>query len=254
VERLCADCSETASELPRNGLSIETYLTVFDLSIEALFTNRPVACAQGETRIGGWVSASMLHHRALGRDLDTLVVAVDNRRAMLLVVRAMLAAIGVGRIDTYDRPADTMDGMATSMPDLVIAADAMQPLTGAALIRTMRRPRSGPLALVPAMIMSAHPQPGLVAEALRAGAHQVLILPISASTLARRLDWLLNDDRPFELKGDHYVVSGVEERLALSFPRSTDLSAESLPIPDSEPEDEEPLTLYLTKRARAARN
>jgi len=44
---------------------------------------------------------SMLYHRALGRDLATLAEAVvDNRRSMLLVMRAMLAAIGTGRVDT----------------------------------------------------------------------------------------------------------------------------------------------------------
>ena len=71
------------------------------------------------------------------------------------------------------------------------------------------------------MIMSAHAKAALVAEALRAGAHQVLVLPTSASTLYRRLDWLVNDDRPFELKDGYYVVSGLEERLALSVPRPT---------------------------------
>ena len=47
------------------------------------------------------------------------------------------------------------------------------------------------------------------------------MLPTSASTLYRRLDWLLNDDRPFERDGDNYVVAGMEERLSLSFPRPT---------------------------------
>jgi hypothetical protein len=43
----------------------------------------------------------MLYHRALGRDFATLAEAVvDNRRSMLLVMRAMLAAIGTGRVDT----------------------------------------------------------------------------------------------------------------------------------------------------------
>jgi hypothetical protein len=37
--------------------------------------------------------------------------------------------------------------------------------------------------------MSAHARPSHVEDALRAGAHQVLY---------RRLDWLLNDDRPYE--------------------------------------------------------
>jgi CheY-like chemotaxis protein len=197
----------------------------------------------------------MLYHRALGRDLDELVVAVvDNRRPMLSVMRAMLAAIGAGRIDTYESPAEAIEAMATTVPDLVIAAASMQPLTGPALVRTMRRSRSGPLALVPAIIMSAHSKPAIVEEALRAGAHQVLVLPTSASTLCRRLDWLLNDDRPFELKGEHYVVAGLEERLSLSFQRPIYVPAEpSFPLPRSTPDEGPPLALYLAEK-RVARN
>jgi DNA-binding NarL/FixJ family response regulator len=197
----------------------------------------------------------MLYHRALGRDLDKLVVAVvDNRRPMLSVMRAMLAAIGTGRIDTYESPTDAIEAMATTVPDLVIAAASMQPLTGPALVRTMRRSRSGPLALVPAIIMSAHSKPAMVEEALRAGAHQVLVLPTSASTLCRRLDWLLNDDRPFELKGGHYVVAGMEERLSLSFQRPIYVPAEpGFPLPQT-PDEEPPLALYLAEKTRVARN
>jgi DNA-binding NarL/FixJ family response regulator len=197
----------------------------------------------------------MLYHRALGRDLDKLVVAVvDNRRPMLSVMRAMLAAIGTGRIDTYESPTDAIEAMATTVPDLVIAAASMQPLTGPALVRTMRRSRSGPLALVPAIIMSAHSKPAMVEEALRAGAHQVLVLPTSASTLCRRLDWLLNDDRPFELKGGHYVVAGMEERLSLSFQRPIYVPAEpGFPLPRT-PDEEPPLALYLAEKTRVARN
>ena len=197
----------------------------------------------------------MLYHRALGRDLDELVVAVvDNRRPMLSIMRAMLAAIGAGRIDTYESPTEAIEAMATTVPDLVIAAASMQPLTGPALVKTMRRSRSGPLALVPAIIMSAHSKPAIVEEALRAGAHQVLVLPTSASTLCRRLDWLLSDDRPFELKGEHYVVAGLEERLSLSFQRPIYVPAEpSFPLPRSTPDEEPPLALYLTEK-RVAQN
>ena len=79
----------------------------------------------------------MLYHRALGRHLATLAVAVvDNRRSMLSVMRAMLAAIGAGRIDTYESPAEAIDALARTTPDFLMAADLMQPLTG--------RPLSGP--------------------------------------------------------------------------------------------------------------
>ena len=162
---------------------------------------------------------SMLHHRALGRDLEQLVVCVvDNNRPMLSMMRAMLAAIGAGRIQTHEDAAEAFEAMAEDTPDLVIAAASMNPVTGPELISAMRQADAGPLCFVPAMITSAHAKPGLV-DALRAGAHQVLMLPISASTLHRRLDWLLNDDRPFDMHDGHYVVAGMEERLALSVPQ-----------------------------------
>ena len=174
---------------------------------------------------------------------------------MLSMMRAMLAAIGTGRIETYESPTEAINAMQRAIPDLVIAAAAMQPLTGPALVRTMRHSSSDALCFVPAMIMSAHAKPTIVEDALRAGAHQVLVLPTSASTLYRRLDWLLNDDRPFELKGEHYVVAGMEERLSLSFQRPIYIpDAPSFPLHASAADDEPPLVLQLVHKARVARN
>ena len=174
----------------------------------------------------------MLQHRAFGRPLDTLTVAiVDNRRPILSLMRAMLAAIGAGRIESFESPTEALDAMAKSLPDLVIASAAMQPMSGTFLVKAMRRADAGSLTSVPAMIMSARAEPSLVEEALRAGAHQVLVLPTTASTLYRRLDWLIYDDRPFELKGDRYVLAGLEERLSLSFQRPVYVPGGMPPMP-----------------------
>ena len=173
--------------------------------------------AAGENELG-----SMLMHRALGRDLESLVVAViDDKAPILALMRAMLAAIGVGRIQTFDSPTEALAAMPRDVPDVVIAASVMLPLTGYALVKTMRRAGGEPLCFVPALIMSAHARPSHVEDAIRAGAHQVLVLPTSANTLYRRLDWLLNDDRPYELGGEHYVIAGIEQRLSLSRQRPT---------------------------------
>jgi two-component system chemotaxis response regulator CheY len=193
------------------------------------------------------------HHHAFGRHLDTLTIAViDNRRPILSLMRAMLAAIGAGRIVTYESPTEALDAMAKDIPDIVIAAAAMQPVSGSALVRSMRKTGSGALSLVPAMITSVHATPSLVEEALKAGAHQVLVLPTTASTLYRRLDWLINDDRTFELKGDSYVLAGIEERLSLSFQRPVYVP----PQPDAASARlalrEEPLPSHGVKKARAA--
>ena len=112
---------------------------------------------------------------------------------------------------------------------------------------------SGALCFIPAMVMSANAKPAIVESALRAGAHQVLVLPTSASTLYRRLDWLLNDDRPFELKGEHYVVAGIEERLSLCFQRPIYMPTSFDPLAASLTPDEPGHTTPLVQKARVAR-
>lgn len=196
----------------------------------------------------------MGQHRAFGKDLDMLHVAVvDNRPPMLQAMRAMLAAIGAGRIDTYDNPVEALAGLRETPPDLVLAAAAMQPLTGATLVRAMRHVDSGLLCFIPAMVMSANAKPAMVESALRAGAHQVLVLPTSASTLYRRLDWLLNDDRPFELVGEHYLVSGIEERLALSMQRPIYMPASFSSLAASLAPEEPGEITPLVQKARVGR-
>jgi CheY-like chemotaxis protein len=142
--------------------------------------------------------------------------------------------------------------MARSVPHVMIAAASMQPISGSTLVRTVRKSNYGPLALVPAMIMSARAKPALVEEALRAGAHQVLVLPTTASTLYRRLVWLINDDRPFELKGEHYVVAGLEERLSLSFQPPVYVPPDPFPVRSGTHDEEPGGTLDIGKRSRFA--
>jgi hypothetical protein len=93
-----------------------------------------------------------------------------------------------------------------------------------------------------------------VEESLRAGAHQVLVLPTSASTLYRRLNWLINDDRPFELKGDRYVLAGVEERLALSFPRPVYVAESGSSHSDTMSDEDSASGPDFTSRVRVAPN
>ena len=61
----------------------------------------------------------MLYHHAFGRHLDTLLIAViDNRRPMLSLMRAMLAAIGAGRIQSFESPTEALDARRRPFPIL----------------------------------------------------------------------------------------------------------------------------------------
>ena len=167
---------------------------------------------------------------------------------MLLVMRGMLAAIGAGRIDTYESPAEAIDALARTTPDFLMAADLMQPLTGLAFVRTMRRERSGPLALVP-----AHGRPGLVADALRAGAHRFLFFRLRRSRSPGGSPGC--STTIVHSSGEHYVVAGIEERLSLNLHRPAYTPAEaSYPFLKSMPGGEEPPAIDFAVKARAARN
>jgi len=226
-------------------------LTDFELCIHPVFTSQSLTCCEPQSRSRQQSAEFMGQHRAFGQDLEALSVAViDNRSPMLSMMRGMLAAIGTGRIETYENPFQALEAMVDSVPDLVLAAAAMQPLTGQALVRSMRHSSSGACAFIPAMVMSSNANPAIVESSLRAGAHQVLVLPTSASTLYRRIDWLLNDDRPFELKGEHYVVAGIEERLLLSIQRPIYMQASFASLAASITPDEPADTTPLVQKAR----
>lgn len=147
----------------------------------------------------------MLYHRALGRDLATLAVAVvDNRRSMLSVMRAMLAAIGAGRIDTYESPAEAIDALARTTPDFLMGPHAASDWPG--LCQAVRRERSGPL---------AHGRPGLVADALRAGAHRFLFFRLRRSRSPGGSPGC--STTIVHSSGEHYVVAGIEDVYRLIF-------------------------------------
>ena len=120
---------------------LSSFLNGFEIVVGALFTNKPVSVLRrGKKPIERGRLRSLLYHRALGRDLHKLVIA-STTGGRCFWSWAMLAAIGAGRIHTYESPTGAIGTMATTTPDLVIAADVMQPLNGLALVWTMRPPK-----------------------------------------------------------------------------------------------------------------
>src|SRR6478752_2105644 len=194
-------------------------LTDFELCIHPVFTSQSLTCCEPKSRSRQQSGEFMGQHRAFGQDLEALSVAViDNRSPMLSMMRGMLAAIGTGRIETYENPFQALEAMVDSVPDLVLAAAAMQPLTGQALVRSMRHSSSGACAFIPAMVMSSNANPAIVESSLRAGAH--------------------------------YVVAGIEDRLLLSIQRPIYMQASFASLAASITPDEPADTTPLVQKAR----
>lgn len=159
----------------------------------------------------------MLHHRAYGLGVTALdVVVVDDAKPMQSILRSILLNAHVGRVRTFDGAEAAMQAMLVEPPHLLITDWNMHPTDGLTLVRSMRRRRMGQVALVPAIMITAHPTRGLVEEALQAGTHFVIAKPVSPATLMKRIDFVLKDARGFSLLDDEktVVLEGQTERVA----------------------------------------
>lgn len=155
------------------------------------------------------------HHAAYGLPLEALdVVIVEDSRQMQAILRSILLSFKVERVRVFDTVDSALEAMLTEPPNLILADWKMEPASGYQLLRLIRHKNMAPLCFVPLLFITAHGTRALVDKALRAGAHHLLVKPVSPSMLYARLRWLLNDDRKFlQDKHGFYTVDGVGELL-----------------------------------------
>ena len=159
----------------------------------------------------------MSSHSAYGRDVQSLDVAlINDKQGLLKILRPILTGFGVARVRTYGDPHRALRSLLEEPPDLILANERMKPLDGSRLVRMLRHRDMSPLCFAPVVVLSGWARRSTVEQAFLAGAHQVLVLPVSPTLLYRRIEWLLGDRREMLLKGQHYVIEGVEEMLAAS--------------------------------------
>ena len=157
-----------------------------------------------------------LPHAAFGRPFGQLdIVVIDDAKTMQTIVRSMLHSFRVGRVRTFDSAASAMQAMIVEPPHLVIADWHMQPVDGIALIHAMRAERMGALALVPALLITAHPTRKLVESSIRVSTHGVLAKPFAPATLLKRIEVIVNDSRSFVLDPNthEWMLKGTLETL-----------------------------------------
>lgn len=159
-----------------------------------------------------------LPHAAFGRHIGQLdIVVIDDAKTMQTIVRSMLHSFRVGRVRTFDSAATAMQAMIVEPPHLVIVDWHMQPVDGISLVQAMRAERMGALALVPALLITAHPTRKLVEASIRVSTHGVLAKPFAPATLMKRIEAIIADDRPFVLDPlvHEWMLKGTIETLEL---------------------------------------
>lgn len=157
----------------------------------------------------------MVHHAAFGKNVGALDIAIiDSNTALLQVVEAIAKGLDVGRVRIFEDPERALVDLSHSPPDLVLTTWQTRPIDGCSAVRTMRHRDMEPLCRVAAIISTPEPGRRFIETAYRAGAQQFMREPLTPSGLYRRLCWLVADARQLILRGDRYIIDGIDVVLA----------------------------------------
>lgn len=156
----------------------------------------------------------MPHTLAYGRSIDSLdVVLVQDNRGSQAIMRSMISSLRVRRLRVFERAEEALGQMMIDPPHVVVTDWDMKPMSGNRFTRLVRRKAMEPLCFVPIIVAMVNATLSKVDRAFSSGANCVLVKPIAPVTLRRRLEAVTRDTRGFALKGDGYVVAGLEEVL-----------------------------------------
>ena len=159
----------------------------------------------------------MSHHTAFGGRISELdVVLVDNQRASHQTMRDLLSGLVIKRFRAYADPSDALRELQADPANLLIVEWQMDRLNGCELTHMMRHKNLKPLCYLPIILVTGQVSAIFIDQALIAGAHQVLVKPVSAAMLQRRIEWILADDRQFVLKNSRYEIENARELVAAS--------------------------------------
>lgn len=132
------------------------------------------------------------------------VLVVDDDGASRRVVRALLAGLGIDRVIEAPDGKTAIEAILASAPDLVLLDWQMPGLDGAGLLRWVRHPGVFPHCDVPIVVLTGHGERSCVTEAIRLGAHEYLLKPVSTQALLARLVAVFCHPRPMVQRGGFY--------------------------------------------------
>ncbi len=128
------------------------------------------------------------------RNLTLLVI--DDNAQMRTIIGAVLGALGV--TDRHYAPdgAAGLEAARRLRPDIIFCDYEMPRVHGLDFLRDLRR-QEEPLCLTPVIMLTGHSDLPRLSAARDLGVTEFLTKPVSATTIARRLDAVILRPRPF---------------------------------------------------------
>ncbi|MCB9983685.1 MAG: response regulator [Rhodospirillales bacterium] len=132
------------------------------------------------------------------------VLIVDDYAFVSQVIADVLKEIGVGRVLVSENGAHAKEQIRSlnnfengSNIDVVITDWLMPIMDGRELLQWIRNSQKDTIRFLPVVVCSAYTSGDLVSQTRDLGAHEIIVKPVSASEIARRIQHLVNNPRPF---------------------------------------------------------
>ena len=126
---------------------------------------------------------------------------VDDEPFVQKIVKSILNSLGVRDIRLANSGEEGFDLLKTKPADLIFVDWTMEPMSGIQLIKKIRSSDRPYISEVPIIMLTAHSERKHVEQAVRAGADDFLVKPISPNLLRRRIEGIFKDRRPLSETG-----------------------------------------------------
>jgi len=154
------------------------------------------------------------HHSAFAVPVTSLdLMVIDDSDSMRRLYRTCLTTFGITNLRMFDSAQTALSEIENYPPDLIIVDWRMGPPNGLDFLRRLRSSDMTMACLTAAIMVTGHASESFVMSAMRAGAQQFLVKPVSPRLLFERIDWVTSDARELVKVGGRYVIDGVDERL-----------------------------------------
>lgn len=142
---------------------------------------------------------------------DFKVLIVEDYAFISNILSLSLREMGVGNVLTADDGAQgrtkiqSLNQFENDVNIDVVILDWLMPvMDGKALLEWIRNSKSETIKFLPVIVCSAYTSEKLVKETRDMGANEVVVKPISAAELARRIQYVINHPRSFVKSGDFF--------------------------------------------------
>jgi CheY-like chemotaxis protein len=136
---------------------------------------------------------------------DITILLADNNQYLRKTTRMMLTNIGAKSIYEVDDGVAALEAIRTLDPDVMVLDWGIPVLSAPEMMRIIRSPGVFPKASLPVIMVTDRGTRSRVQEAIRLGAHELLVRPVSPKALQQRLLSIFLAQRPMVRSGKYYI-------------------------------------------------